>query len=408
MPFLFSTALSGLRASSNALGVTGNNIANANTTAFKSGSITFSDIFLNSLGLNKANMPLQIGNGVTTASISRDFSQGNLNESGSPTNLAVQGTGYFVVQDDTGVLYYTRAGDFTLSNDGSVVTPTGQKLQGYAAVDGVIPANAPIGTIQVPIGDTIKPSVTSEATFRLNLNSTDGVDTEFTASVRVYDSLGVARSLNIVYTKTGDLTYDVTANVDGTDAPVTPTSLTFDADGKLVTPAAPTQMVVTPDQTNLNGATLPAINVNLFKTDGTPNITNFAASSGVSSASQNGFAPGAISNILTDKTGTLTAVFSNGQARSLGQVALAVFNSQDGLQSITGNLFGETIGSGPAAIGRPGTGGRGDVVGNALEQSNVDIATEFTNLIIAQRSYQANSRVITTFSQTLQDLLQII
>lgn len=404
----FDTALSGLRASSNALNVAGNNIANANTTAFKAGTIRFADVFLNSLGFNGANAQLQIGNGVTTAAIYRTFSQGSLADSGSPTSMAIQGNGYFVVRDLAGAQSYTRAGDFILDKDGFLVTPGGQRVQGYAAVDGVVPPDALLSSLQVPIGATSPPQVTSEVTLRMNLNSADPVDTEFTASVQVYDSLGAAHALNIVYTKTGDLTYSVTANLDGVDAMISPATLTFDSDGKLVDPADPTPLVITPDQAQLAGATLPSINLNLYQPDGTANISNFAAQSGVSSTAQDGFAAGTVIGIAVDKAGVIGAVFTNGQVRPLGQIALATFNSQDGLKSLGGNLFQETTGSGPASIGRPGSGGRGDVAGSALEQSNVDIATEFTNLIVAQRSFQANSRVITTMNQALQDILQII
>lgn len=408
MSFLFGTALSGLRASSDALSVTGHNIANANTTAFKAGAITFSDVMLNTIGLNGANAPLQIGNGVSVAAISRDFSQGNLTTAGTPTNMAIQGNGYFVMKDLQGNQSFTRAGDFILDKNGFLVGPGGQRVQGYTAVDGKIPDDASLNALQVPIGETINPKITAETTMRMNLNATDPVDTKFTASVQVYDSLGVAHALNLVYTKTADLSYSVDATLDGNAATIAPAAVTFDSDGKLTAPAAGTPLVVTPDQTQLGGATLPTINVNMYQPDGTPNLTNFSSPSGVSSTSQDGFAAGIISGILTDKTGTLTAVFSNGQTRPIGQVALATFNSEDGLKAQGGNLFSEAIGSGPASIGRPGSSGRGDVVGQALEQSNVDIATEFTNLIVAQRSYQANSRVITTFNQALQDLLQII
>ena len=408
MSFLFGTALSGLRASSDALGVTGHNIANANTTAFKAGAITFSDVILNTIGLNGANSPLQIGNGVSVAAISRDFSQGNLTSAGTPTNMAIQGNGYFVVKDSKGAQAFTRAGDFILDKDGFLVTPGGQRVQGYTAVDGQIPTDALLNSLQVPIGDTINPKITSEGTLRMNLDAADPVGTQFTANMQVYDSLGVAHAMSMVYTKTADLAYSVTAKVDGNPATIAPAALTFGSDGKLATPAAPAPLVVTPDQTLLNGATLPSVNVNMYQADGTPNLTNFASPSGVSSTSQDGFAAGIISGILTDKSGTLTAVFSNGQTRPIGQIALATFNSEDGLKALGGNLLSEAIGSGPASIGKPGSSGRGDVVGQALEQSNVDIATEFTNLIVAQRSYQANSRVITTFNQALQDLLQII
>ncbi|MEW6736401.1 MAG: flagellar hook protein FlgE [Acidobacteriota bacterium] len=412
MSFTFSTALSGLRASSNSLSVAGNNIANANTTAFKSSSITFADIYLGSIGarFNGAGVPVQIGNGVSVASVNRDFSQGNLSSSNSPTNLAIEGNGYFVVKDSAGVQSYTRAGDFILDKDGFLVTPSGQQVQGYAAVNGVVPPDAALTTLQVPIGETIAPRLTSEATLRMNLNAADANGTQFNATVQVFDSLGRSHNLNLVFTKTADLSYSVTATLDGNAAQTTPNpaDLQFDANGNLTMPAAPATLSIMPDQAQLNGATLPSIDLNLYEADGTANITNFATASSVSSTTQDGFPAGAISGLITDKTGTLIAVFNNGQTRPIGQIALATFNSQDGLQALSNNLFSETSSSGPPSIGRPSSGGRGNVVGNALEQSNVDIATEFTNLIIAQRSFQANSRVITTVNQTLQDLLQII
>jgi flagellar hook protein FlgE len=407
MSLSFSTALSGLKASSNALGVTGNNIANSNTVGYKSQSISFASLFFSSLN-NAGGLPLQVGDGVTTSLISKDFSQGNVTSSNSPTHLAIQGNGYFVVKDSNGIQSYTRAGNFTLDKDGFLTTPSGEKVQGYGAVNGVVPQDAALTALKVPIGSTLDPQITSEVTLKANLNATDPVGTKFTTSVQVYDSLGVAHSLNLTYTKTANLAYTVTADLDGNAAMASSNMLTFDANGKLTSPAAPGQISITPDQTTLNGATLPSLNVNLYEADGTANISNFAADSSVSSTSQNGFGAGIINGLAIDGNGTMVATFTNGQTKAIGQVAVAVFNSQDGLKSVSNNLYLENASSGPASVGRPATGGRGAIVGNALEQSNVDIATEFTNLIVAQRSFQANSRVITTFNQTLQDLLQII
>lgn len=409
---LFSTALSGLHASSDALSVTGNNIANANTVGYKTQTISFADIFLGSLGvrLNGAGVPLQTGNGVTTGAILTNFSQGNLTSAASPVNMAIQGNGYFIEKDGTGTLSYSRAGDFIIDRDGYIVSPSGQQVQGYAAVNGQVPDNAPLTSIQVPIGKTLSPQETTEASLRINLNSADATGAKFNASVQVYDSLGVAHTLNLSFEKTGDLAYSVTADLDGKAATLDNSSLTFDANGNLTDP---TSISVTPDASALNGATLNGISLNLFETNadgsqGAPLITNFAATSNVSATSQDGFAPGTIAGLSVDPSGTLIASFSNGQTRPIAQVAVATFNSQDGLSRVGNNLFVETAGSGPASVGRPGSGGRGNIAGNALEESNVDIATEFTNLIVAQRSFQSNSKVITTVNQTLQDLLQII
>jgi flagellar hook protein FlgE len=408
MSLSFSTALSGLKASSDALGVTGNNIANSNTVGYKSQSISFAALFFGVLSNNGANLPLQIGNGVSTSQISKDFSQGSVSSSTSATHLAIEGNGYFVVKDAAGQQSYTRAGNFTLDKNGFLVTPSGERVQGYSAVNGVISPSAALTDLQIPIGTTLAPQTTANVTLNANLNANDPVGTQFNTSVQVYDSLGVAHTLNLTYTKTANLSYTVTADLDGNAAMLASGTVTFDSNGKLTMPAAPAGLMITPDQTKLNGATLPSINVNLYAPDGTPNITNFAAVSGVSSSNQDGFAAGTINGLATDSKGLLIATFSNGQTKPLGQIALATFNSQDGLKSVNNNLYTETISSGPPSIGLSGTAGRGAIVGNALEQSNVDIATEFTNLIVAQRSFQANSRVITTFNQTLQDLLQII
>lgn len=409
--FSFSTALSGLRAQSSALGVIGNNIANSNTTAFKSGSMSFSDQFYDSLGLrfNAAGNPVQVGTGVGIAGVSTDYSQGTLKPSTSPVHMGIQGNGFFVVKDTQGVQNYTRAGDFSLSREGYLVTPNGFQVQGYNATNGVVPDNAPLEALKIPIGQTLEPNMTTEVTQKFNLNSADPVGTEFTASVVVYDSLGASHTLNLVYTKTSDLNYSVAGDLDGTPVTsVTPAALTFDSDGNLTAPAAPGGLDVVPDASTLNGATLPNIAVNLYEADGTANVSNYAAESGVSSSNQDGYSAGTIAGLSVDPTGIVIAVFNNGQTRPAGQVALAVFNSEDGLSRQGGNQLGETISSGAASIGRPGTGGRGGVVGGALEESNVDLATEFTNLIVAQRGFQANSRVVTTLNQTLQDLLQII
>src|SRR5712691_3326117 len=185
MPFSFSTALSGLRASSSALGVTGNNIANANTTAFKSSSITFEDIFTDSLGvrLNGAGGALQIGGGVATAAIPTNFAQGNLNASSSSTSAGIQGPGFFVTKNSQGAQLYTRAGDFSINKDGYLVTPDGNQAQGYGAVGGKIPAGSALTPIKIPIGETTAPVVTGQVTVKMNLNSADQAGAAFHSQV---------------------------------------------------------------------------------------------------------------------------------------------------------------------------------------------------------------------------------
>ena len=225
----------------------------------------------------------------------------------------------------------------------------------------------------------------------------------------------------MVYTKQADGSFLMNAtmdgvaaqsSVDGGAASANPVLVVFDSNGRISTPAT---LSIVPDQTVLNGATLPSIEIGLrqLNPDGTPgagNITNFAATSAVASTDQDGFAAGSLSGISVsaDKNGVINAVFSNGQARPIAQFAMAIFNAQGSLAHSGGNLYQETIASGQPSIGTAGSGGRGQIVGGVLEQSNVDLASEFTDLIVAQRGFQANSRVITTINQTLQDLIQSI
>jgi flagellar hook protein FlgE len=249
----------------------------------------------------------------------------------------------------------------------------------------------------------------------MNLNSADVTGTIIHAPLQVYDSKGVNRTLDMTFTRQANGSYVVAATLDGNPATINggaPTALTFDVNGLLTGPAA---VNIVPDQTQLGGAVLPSIALNLFSTNpdgsqGSGNITNFAATSAVASIQQDGYSAGSLTGLSfsPDHDGVLSAVFTNGQVRPVGQLALASFNSQEGLIHLGGNNFRETAASGQPSIGTAGTGGRGEVIGGALEQSNVDIATEFTELIVAQRSFQANSRVMTTISQTLQDLIQSV
>ena len=422
MAFSFSTALSGLTAASEKISVSGNNIANANTVGFKSSSVSFADVFTNSSGirLNGAGTALQFGKGVRLAATPTDFSQGTLDLTNTATNAAIEGNGFFVLADSLGSLYYSRAGDFTLDRSGNLVSPSGHLVQGYQAINGVIPSGASLATLNVPIGETQAPVITTEATFRMNLNSKDPASSEFHALVNIYDSKGAAHKMDLIFTKQADGSYLMQAQVDGTAADTSvnggaasaaPVAVTFDSDGLLT---APTSLSVVPPAAVLNGATLPSVAINLRQPappigTGAANITNYASPSSVASTDQDGFASGELVGLAQspDQNGALYAVFSNGQRRLLGQMGIATFNSQASLRRLGNNLYGETIASGQPSIGAPGSGGRGTIVGASLEQSNVDIATEFTNLIVAQRGFQANSRVITTISQTLQDLLQI-
>jgi flagellar hook protein FlgE len=422
MSFSFNTALSGLKANSAALNVIGNNIANSNTIGFRSSAITFQDIFATRFGsrMNGAGNSLGIGNGVQTAAVHTNFSQGSINESSSPLHAAIQGNGFFVVQGQDGRQGYTRAGDFTVNSEGMLVSPTGAEVQGFTAIDGAIPPGAGLSSLKLPIGEIYPPKMTTNATIKFNLDSRMVEDASYTINVPVYDSLGTKRNLAMKFTKQEDDSYLMTATLDGVEAEVDadgagPTTdgvtFLFDENGKLVTPEESLQII--PDQEALGLAVLPKIDINLYELDeeGEPTasyVTSFAKASGASSTQQDGYGAGDLDNVAVDADGKIFGLYSNGQSRLLGQYALAVFDSNAGLAHMGANMFTETVASGAPSIGTANSGTRGQISGGYLEQSNVNITDEFVELIEAQRGFQANSRVISTANQTFQDLLQMV
>jgi len=421
MTLSFNTPLSGLNAASNSINVVGNNIANANTIGFRSGSITFLDVFSNVGGvrLNGGGNTRQIGDGVQTGAIYTNFSQGNLNESFSPLHAAVQGDGFFAVKETDGTAAFTRAGDFTVNKNGFLVTPNGAEVQGYGAQNGAIPQDAVLTSVKIPIGQTTQPQVTTNGTQRMNLDSDALLGATFNSTMQVFDTKGSPRNLDMTFVRQANGDYNMTATLDGNAATTsengaalsaTPVAFSFDSNGGLTNP---TSLSIVPDQSQLNGASLPSIDINLRTTnpDGSPgdfNITGFSRPSAIASIAQDGFPAGELKSAALDPSGLVFGVFSNGQSRIIGQYAIAKFNSNEGLQRVGNNLYRETIASGQATIGVPGTGGRGTIAGGFLEQSNVNITNEFVELIQAQRSFQANSRVISGLNQTFQEILQIL
>ena len=421
MSFSFTTPLSGLNAQSNALNVIGNNIANANTVGFRSSEITFMDVYENASGvrINGAGNTRQIGNGVQTSAVHNNFTQGNVVESTSSLHAAISGDGFFALRNVDGTSSFTRAGDFTVSNEGFLVTANGAQVQGYLAEDGVLPQDAVLASIQIPIGETLSPKISTEGTFRMNLDADSQTGSTFYAAMQVYDSRGSAHTLDMTFTRQADGSFNMEpsldgdpaeASIDGAPSAAGPFSFAFDTDGNLT---APTSLQILPDQAQLDGATLPSVDINLRETnpDGSPgafNITSFALPSAVSSTLQDGLPAGELSTAVVDASGMIFGVFSNGQSRVVGQYAVARFNSNAALQRTGSSTFAETLASGQPTIGAPGTGGRGIIAGGSLEQSNVNITNEFVDLIEAQRGFQANSRVIAGLNQTFQEVLNII
>ena len=418
----FSAGLAGLNANATSLSVIGNNLANINTVGFKASTVTFSDLVSQTVGGSSEN-PMQVGLGVVTGSISPVFSQGSIENSTEATNVAIQGNGFFIVKGDGGQ-GYTRAGNFSFDNSGTLVTPDGYKVQGYTAVntDKSIDTTGQPGDIVVPPGVLRAPNPTSTISTLTNLNADAPVNATFTTSVQMYDVQGAPHVMTITYTKTAASTWsyamtlpgaEVTGGTNGTPYPISQGNggagtLVFNDKGILSTVNGNTPAdvsVTTP--TWANGSAANTIKWDLVNDNSVASITQYSSESATSSKSQNGSAPGMVDDIAIASDGTITAKFGAGQTVNIGKIAVATFNNPKGLVKQGSNRYGESAAAGLPNIGTCGTGGRGTLIGNALESSNVDIAKEFTAMILAQRGYQANSKTITAADELLQDTLQL-
>jgi flagellar hook protein FlgE len=411
----FATALSGLNADSQDLSVISNNLANLNTTAFKSAAPTFQDLFYQQIGTSGDGNPLEVGAGTQVGSIPTNFGQGNTESTGVPTDLAIQGDG-FLIGVKGGQEVFTRAGDLSLTAGGLLVAPDGSQIQGFSAVNGVISPSQTPGPLTVSTGLINPPKATANAQLNLNLDSGTAVGGTFSTPLTVYDSLGAAHVLTFTFTKTAAnaWSYSVTipaADITGAAAPVViasgtgATGLTFNGAGQLTAPAGPIAMSIP----NLaDGANTLNFNWNLKDANGNGLLTQVAGASSTSATQQDGFASGSLVSFSIGSDGTIQGTFSNGQTQALGQILLATFADEQGLSRIGANEFVANLASGAPSIGTPGTGGRGTLSGGALEQSNVDISTEFANLILAQSGFQANAKVVTTLDTITQDTINMI
>jgi len=417
----FSASLSGLNASQQKLNVIGNNLANINTVGFKASSVQFSDLVSQSVGGSGAN-PMQVGLGVTTGAISPVFTQGGFDNTGVATNVAIQGNGFFVVGNGNDQSY-TRAGNFSFDANGMLTTADGVPVQGYTSIDpvsGSVITGGALTSIVVPPGTLLAPIATTQFQTVTNLNATAAAGDTFTSSVQMVDSLGTNHIATITYTNTGagtwnyDITVpgeEVTGGTAGTPSSIlaAPGSVTFDGNGKLtdIDGVSPPANVSITAPAWANGATPGTLTWNILLPNGTSTLSGFSSASATTSVSANGTTAGTIDTIAINKEGELVASFGAGKSMVVAQLALATFNNPQGLVKLGANSFGTSDAAGQANIGAPGSGGRGTIVGNTLEQSNVDIAQEFTQMILAQRSYQANSKSITVADEVLMDTLQL-
>jgi flagellar hook protein FlgE len=405
----FSIALSGLQADSTALNTIGNNLANLNTTAYKGQTTAFEDLFYQQVGQSGSGDAIQVGAGTKVSGTSTDFSEGTLlpDSTSIPTDMALDGSGFFVVEQN-GVQSLTRAGNFQISQNGNLTTQDGQQVMGYPAVNGVVNQNAAAQPITIPVGATEGAQATQNFSLSVNLNSGATVGTQYTSQIPIYDSLGQSHEATITYDKTATNTWSYSIALPAGDSTGTPSTntagtLTFDANGNLTAPTSVTGITF---PTMADGASDLSFNWNLTGANGT--LTQLATASTNNGQNQDGFASGNYQTISVDSSGVISAQFSNGQSSTIGQLAVATVANEQGLVATGGNNFTTTVASGQATLGVAGTGGRGTLDDNTLEQSNINISTEFSNLIVAQRAFEANSKTVTTFDTISQDVIAMI
>ncbi|MBC7374996.1 MAG: flagellar hook protein FlgE [Frankiales bacterium] len=406
------SGVSGLRSHQTMMDVVGNNIANVNTAGYKSSSSVFQDVLSQTLraagspqnGAGGTN-PAQVGLGTSVAAVSTNWGQGASQLTGRATDLAIQGDGFFAVEQ-SGETLYTRSGSFSFDANGTLVTPAGGSVQGWMAAAGAINTNAPLTQLRLPLGQALAPIQTAAMRLGGNLPADAPVDTTLTNAITVFDGQGVALPVTLTFTKTAANTWAVSGSMPTNTKPagvqeVGKNSLVWDPAAKSFSPAS---MTLKPDA-SVGRFDAAGINVELGST--TEPMTQFAGASNLAALSQNGSAMGGLQSFTISPNGTLVGVFSNGLRESLGQIAMANFANPGGLEKVGGSLYRSSVNSGLVQNGTAGTAGRGTLTGGALEMSNVDLAQEFTNLIVAQRGFQANSKVISASDELLQDLVNL-
>jgi flagellar hook protein FlgE len=506
----FYIPLTGLNADSTALNTIANNLSNMNTTGYKSKSVNFSDLFYQQIGEAGSGDPIQRGSGTQVCSIETDYSNGSPNSTGVDTNVALLGSGFFVV-GNSGNNLLTRGGDFSLDLNGNLITANGLNVMGFPSVNGKVDTNAPLAPVQIPVGEVEPPNATTGIGMKATLDSSAKVGDVLPGKIQVYDSLGSAYQATVTFTKTGTNTWSynvtlpdklaatsgsaagtntvdftfgssagtlatvnpatnliitgpnaggisttinapiiaagesvasyaadlqnalnaagITANVNATPAgqltisgpnittsgsviqdpvssPSSTGSLVFDSNGNLVSPS--TSVTGITFSGLADGASNMNLTWNLFDADGSSTLTQVDQTSAVSSTSQDGFASGNYSGFTIGSDGIVTATFNNGQKLNVGQLALGNVVNLQGLEDVGGGDYATTLASGTATIGVSGTSGLGTMQGGALEASNVNISAQFSELIIAQRAFEANSKAVTTFDTVTQETINMI
>jgi flagellar hook protein FlgE len=403
----YQQALSGLGAASSDLDVIGNNIANSNTVGFKQGAAQFADMYASSMATAVSN---QIGIGTRLAEVQQQFSQGTITTTNQALDVAINGNGFYQLSNN-GSTVYSRNGVFHLDDSGKIVNSAGLQLMGYAADSGGVVNSASTVPLSVPTAN-IAPTATKTITAAFNLNSQDinnaassfdpanGNTYNASTSVDVYDTLGGTQKVSVYFTKTGTGSWEAFAGYgDPVSQKTDLGAVTFDSSGNLTSGSKFTFTI--PNGADPSGATTQSLTLDLSGT------TQYGAKSGLTNLHQDGNSTGELTGFTVGTDGMLTGNYSNGETKALGQIAVANFNNQNGLQNLGGNVYAQTAASGAPQVGVPGSTNHGTLQGGAVENSNVDLTSELVNLITAQRNYQANAQTIKTQQTVDQTLINL-
>jgi flagellar hook protein FlgE len=416
MSSAYSNALSGLYSNSQAINIVSGNLANLSTAGYKDEQVSFEDLVNESLSgfSNSASI-----SGSTTVQSNQQFTQGTLETTGNPYDAAIQGGGFFVVNNTSGQQVFTRQGNFQVNSSGDLVTSTGQFVQGWNAVNGTLSTSGATGNIVLPTSLELQPVATTQFSVTANLNANAAVgaaNATFSSPITVYDAQGVPHALTVTYTETAPNTWGYSVTIPSTDltsgtgtsTQLTSGTLTFDGSGNLLTPAAASGAIPIAITGLADGASDMNVTWNVYNAAGSPTLTQYNATSANSAASQNGSAAGQLNSMSIGANGQIVAQFSNGTSENVAQIALASVLNPGSMQQLDGNSYAVTSQTATPVIGTPSTGARGLITGGSLETSTVDIATEFTNLLEYERGYQANSKVISTEDQVVQQTIALI
>ncbi|MCO7221739.1 flagellar hook protein FlgE [Klenkia sp. PcliD-1-E] len=414
------SAISGLRAHQTKMDTVANNIANVNTVGFKTQNTVFETTLTQVLRSGKGpdateggTNPAQVGLGVKLAAITTDFGQGKTQNTGRALDFMIQGDGFFVTKSG-GQQLFTRAGSFTFDGAGKLITADGNRVQGWMSdANGTIDTGGTLEDLQIQYGAALPPRATTSVTMSRNVlidpAAAAGANVKV-AKATVYNAAGVEQRLNLTWTQqsidltNGDSQWTLSiANEDGTTPPAPVTAdVAFSAGG-------------TPTFSNLSAGAATTGNTLTVPGWGSPTgavfdfaqVTAQAAGTAIAAVDQDGYTAGSLSSFSLAEDGTMTGVYTNNERRAIGKLAMATFDNPSGLINMGNTSYAVGDNSGVALIGAAGTGSLGTLSSGALEMSNVDLSEEFTGLIIAQRGFQANSRVISASDELLQDLVNL-